>query len=166
MGAEFVLQKLPHDRPIPSVRVLEIMIKRQISRVKHARTLPLRFGAAGRQVKDRRIDPVNAVGMVGDKFDGVSRLRLSFPRRAEQQVNISGDAGVLHGRRRRMVDRPAQHGATAGGRGDGMAIGIGHTLVIGDGAERAKGKTRVAEVRLAARPGESSRRGEFCLRVG
>lgn len=75
----------------------EIQIERQVARGKGSTGQVLGLGAGGRHVKDRQVEEGDCRMVALDKGHSLPRLVDGFGRRAEEQVDVGGDPGLVQG---------------------------------------------------------------------
>lgn len=102
MSSEFFVQELPHHRPVPGSRMVEIGVQREIAIVVHSRFKFLCFVPVNGQIKNRQVEETDFFRMPHREFERLSSFLQSLRRGSKQQINIRRNARlfeVLQGER-------------------------------------------------------------------
>src|SRR4030042_3094239 len=93
--SEFRIQKVPDRSSVPAVGVLEIGIEGEIPFVKTCCLEAGSLRAVEGKVEDGYIHKPDFLGVLRHKREGMLRLGACLGRRAEEEIDVGGDAGLF-----------------------------------------------------------------------
>src|SRR5574337_163121 len=88
MPFEFEIKKMTHRFPVPSPRMPESRIEREVSAVKRFRLECSLLPSADRHIEDRKVQKRDRLGMINGELKRPPRFMNRFNRSAEEEVDI------------------------------------------------------------------------------
>ena len=95
MSFEFFVQELPHHRPVPASRMVEIGVQREIAIVVHSRFKFLCFVPINGQIENRQVEETDFFRMPHREFECLASFPQSLRGGSKEQIDIRCNARLF-----------------------------------------------------------------------